>query len=93
MVGRGGEDLALMTRGSETTVLAGAGHQILVVALDASKAAFQDAALKQLLKDFGDDGTQWVEFGFVGFRIAVHEGLVMTVDALPDRDLRGFLAR
>lgn len=87
-VGGGLENLALMAGGTEPTSLAGEGDEVFVramVAADAGEATFEDAALKELPEDLGDDGTERAEAELVGLRIAVHEGVVVTLDTLPHR--------
>jgi hypothetical protein len=87
-VGGGLENLALMAGGTEPASLAGEGDQIFVramVAADAGKAVFKNAALEELAEDLGDDGTQGAETGFVEFGIAAHEGVMVALDALPYR--------
>jgi hypothetical protein len=86
-MGGGLENLALVAGGTEPPPFAREGEQVsvgAVVAADAGKSPFQGAALEELLEDFRDDGAKGAEFGFIGIGIAIDEGGVVALDALPD---------
>ena len=86
-VGGGLENLALMAGGTEPPPLAGEGEQVFVravVAADAGKSPFEGSAVEEFLEDFRDNGAKGAELGFIGIGIAIDEGGVVALDALPD---------
>ena len=88
-------NFALMAGWTEQTAFAGEGEQVLVravVAPDAGEAAFECAAVNELLEDVGDDWPEGTVLGFVRIRIGGYEGAVVPLDTLPAglRDTRVF---
>ena len=57
---------------------------VALVAADTGKAAFEVAAVQELVNDFGDDGTQDSEVRRVVAGIAIEEVAEVAVNALPE---------
>ena len=89
---RGALDFALMAGRTEPSALAREGQQVFVLAMiaaDTCETTFESATVDELFKDLGEDGPKGAVLRFVRIGVDGDEGLVMTVDALPQRGLSG----
>lgn len=87
-VGSSGLCLSLMAGGAEPAALAGKGQKVFmltVIAADASKATFKCATVDKFIEDILNDWTKGAVVAFVGFRVVGHEGVVVAMDAFPER--------
>jgi hypothetical protein len=85
-VSGGALDFALVTRRTEPPAFAGEGQEVLVLAIiapDPSEATFEGAAVDELFHDVFNHRAEWSVLGFVGVGVAVHEGGVVPLGALP----------
>ncbi len=87
-VGSSGLYLSLMAGGAEPAAFAGKGQKIFmltVIAADASKATFKCATVDKFIEDILNDWTKGAVVAFVGFRVVGHEGVVVAMNAFPER--------
>jgi hypothetical protein len=81
-------DLLLVAGGAEPAPLAGERQQVLVlavVATDAGEAAFEVAAIQELVNHLRDDRAQEAVLGLVLLLVGVQKRVEMPRQALPER--------